>query len=284
MTTHDVAVGGTTLRVREWGDAAGRPLVYWHGLNPFGALELNEAGPAWAARGFRIVAPAAPGCGDSPSLADPGDYRPTRLAELVVALADELGLDRFAYVGWSWGASIGVHLAVRRPERLTALALLDAGHTDVDDGKSLEERTAELELQQAGFRFPGWDAFLELAREQRAAAWRPAVEERLRAGMREAGDAVVARSDPRAAAAALHGLTLEPPRSTLDALGRLELPILLVLASGNDTAAATGRFRAAVPHAEIRTIESGHDLLGEAPEETIALVGDWLETTSAALE
>jgi hypothetical protein len=28
------------------------PLLYWHGLN---APELNEAGPAWAGRGFQVV-------------------------------------------------------------------------------------------------------------------------------------------------------------------------------------------------------------------------------------
>ena len=38
---------------------------------------------------------------------------------------------RFDYVGWSWGASIGVHVAAGHADRLTALVLLDAGHTDV---------------------------------------------------------------------------------------------------------------------------------------------------------
>jgi hypothetical protein len=118
-----------------------------------------------------------------------------------------------------------------------------------------------------------WDAFLELTREG-ATTGRNALEERLRAGMQAESGAVVARWDVRATAAALHWLGAEPPSSTLAALARLSIPTLLVLASKNDTAGPVGRFRAAVPHAAIETVESEHDLLSHAPAETIALVGD----------
>lgn len=276
---HEVAAGGLDLVVREWGDEDGRPLVFWHGLNPFGALQLNEAGPAWAERGFRVLAPAAPGMGDSPALSDLEGYRPTRLAHLVIEIADAIGLGRFVYVGWSWGASIGVHLAARRPDRLVALVLLDAGHTDVQDTHgwvelSLDDRIAQYEEQPVSF--PNWDALLALARERWTAAWRPALEERLRAGMHEDAGAIVARGDVRAVAAALHGVAVERPSSTLAALARLELPILLVLAHENDTADAVKRFRSAVPRADVRTVASDHDVLAGAPEETARLVGDWL--------
>jgi len=53
-----------------------------------------------------------------------------------------------------------------------------------------------------------------------------------------------------------------------------------VLASRNDTRAEVERFRAAVPQAELRTIESSHDLLADAPEETIQLVAEWLSRTA----
>ena len=181
-------------------------------------------------------------------------------------------------MGWSWGASIGVHLAARRPELLTTLVLLDAGHTDVQDTPGWEESTLEeriAEWQTSDLSFPDWDALLTLARE-RATDWRPALEGRIRAGMRERGGAVVARADPRGGAAALHWLGVEPPTSTFSALSGLELPILLVLASRNDTSAPVERFRTAVPAAEIRTIDSEHDLLAQAADETIALVGDWV--------
>ena len=220
-----------------------------------------------------MVSFAAPGIAEGEAFSDLTMYRPTRLADLVVDVADGLGIDRFGYVGWSWGASIGVHLGARHADRLDALVLLDAGHTDIpgDPEQPLDEILAELSEQQERYRFETWDAFFAAAREMRP-HWRPALEERLRAGMYEVDGAIVARSDRRAAAAAWHGLLQEQPSSTHRALGGSDLPILLVIATRNDTAAELDRFRAVVPHAEVRTIESGHDLLADAPDETMETV------------
>ncbi|MCG7204797.1 3-oxoadipate enol-lactonase [Streptomyces arenae] len=44
------------------------------------------------------------------------------LAGLVLALADSLGIDRFAYAGVSLGGAVGLHLAVHHPDRLESLA------------------------------------------------------------------------------------------------------------------------------------------------------------------
>jgi pimeloyl-ACP methyl ester carboxylesterase len=196
-------------------------------------------------------------------------------------VADRLGIERFEFVGWSWGASIGVHLGARHRDRLDALVLLDAGHTDIpgDPGQSLDDLLGPALERPERYRFPDWEAFLAAARETHP-RWSPALEERLRSGMHEVDGAVVARSDRRAAAAAWHGLIQEQPSSTHAALGRSDLPILLVTASRNDTRAEVERFSVAVPHAEVRGVESGHDLLADAPEETIRLVGAWLDRGS----
>jgi len=273
------AAGGVDLTIRQWGDG-GFPLAYWHGLNPFGALELNEAGPVWAEAGFRVLAFAAPGIADERALPDLSGYRPTRLADLVAEVVERLAGRRFAFAGWSWGASIGVHLAARHAERLEALVLLDAGHTDIPGSpeQTLEGVLAQLAERPERYRYADWDAFLSAERETRP-RWRPALEERLRAGMREVDGAVVARADRRAAAAAWHGLAQEQPSSTHARLGQSGLPVLLAIATRNDTAAELERFRAAVPHAEIVRIDSGHDLLADAPEETIRVVADWLRNT-----
>ena len=269
--------------MREWrSDDAGVPLLYWHGLNPFGALDLNEAGPAWAASGFRVLAFAAPGLADGDALSHLDGYRPTMLADLVVETANRLDVEQFAFVGWSWGASIGVHLGARHADRLLALVLLDAGHTDIpgDPQRSLEDVVADFSAEHERYRFDSWESFFAAARETRR-AWRPSLEERLRAGMHEAGSAIVARSDARAAAAAWHGLLQEQPSSAHEGLGLRGLPVLLVLASENDTSAEVERFRAAVPQVELRIIDSGHDLLAEAPNETIDVVSTWLRSIVA---
>jgi pimeloyl-ACP methyl ester carboxylesterase len=196
-----------------------------------------------------------------------------------VGVASTLGVERFAYVGWSWGASIGVHLAARFGSRLTSLVLLDGGHTDIpgDPDRTLDEVLVDVENVPERYRSANWDTFLEPWRAK--PFWRPALEERLRAGMREAGGEVVAAADRRAAAAAWHGLLQEQPSSAFEPLGASSVPVLLVLASANDTREEAARFRTAVPRVETTSVESGHDLFAEAPVETISTVARWLGRT-----
>src|SRR5437016_6063769 len=139
MNVATVAVGGVNVVVREWGIQSARPLVFWPALNPWGSLQFVEVGPLLAERGYRVFSIAAPGTGETPAFDDPEAYRPTQLAQLAVAVAASLGLDRFVFMGASWGASIGVHLAVQFPERVEALVLVDAGHTDVPIEQTRDE-------------------------------------------------------------------------------------------------------------------------------------------------
>jgi pimeloyl-ACP methyl ester carboxylesterase len=249
--------------VTEWGGRDGRPLVFWPGLNPWGNLQLVDVGPLLAERGFRVIAFAPPWNEDADF------YRPTRLAHYIVDNADA---ERFAFMGHSWGASIGVHLAASHPDSVDALILLDAGHTDVATIESRDKLVEELKADQAGFAFDDWDAYFDWVKG-RVRHWRPSLEPRYREGMVERGGKIVPRASARSAAFALHGISVEQP-STVH--GRLTLPVLLVLATSNDDAAALERFRAAVPHARIEVVESGHDLLEDAPEETVLLVADFL--------
>jgi pimeloyl-ACP methyl ester carboxylesterase len=216
-------------------------LLYWHGLNPLGSLALAEAGPAWAARGFRVVGFAAPGIAETPAFPDPDAYRPSRLADGIAQAANELGFETFDFVGWSWGASIGVHLAVRHQQRLRRLVLLDAGHIDLpgDPTLSLDDIAAAMAQQQDGYDFPS----------------------------------------PRAAAAAVFGLIQEQPSTEHGALAATGIPVLLIVASSNDSTEEVERFRTAVPQVVVRVVESGHDLFADAPGETVALVGDWLRSS-----
>jgi pimeloyl-ACP methyl ester carboxylesterase len=48
-------------------------------------------------------------------------------AEAVLAVADELGLGRFALAGHSYGGNVVAHLAAQHPDRVAAAAFLDCG-------------------------------------------------------------------------------------------------------------------------------------------------------------
>jgi pimeloyl-ACP methyl ester carboxylesterase len=195
---------------------------------------------------------------------------------------------RVVFVGFSWGATIGAHLAATSPQRLAALVLLDAGYSDRQDEADFSERSlaeveAEARAQQERFRFADWNAFIDTVSAR--PNWRPALEDRFRAGMHEVGGEIVARSDAAAAAAALHALDLEPTAALLPA--QAALPILLLAsdqAIAQDASAREGleRFRAALPAATVERVEdAGHDLLADAPETIISLVARWLRSQFA---
>jgi 3-oxoadipate enol-lactonase len=253
---------------REWGPVDGSPLLFWPGLNPWGSLQLVEVGPLLAARGFRVVSIAPPGAGETPSLDDPDDYLPSRLTRIVLAVADANELERFAFMGHSWGGTIGAHLAALHPERIGALVLLDAGYSDAATDRSRDDLVEQFEADQAAFAFESWDAYLEWV-HSRVREWRPSLEPRYREGMVESGGKIVPRADARAAAWAMHGVSVESPR---DALDRIGVPVLLLLAADADSQG----FEERVPQAVVHRLDTGHDIVEDAPEETVTLVADWL--------
>jgi 3-oxoadipate enol-lactonase len=102
-------VDGDTGPVVMLGASLGTDLSLWDDL----AADL--------ARDHRVVRFDTRGHGRSP--APEGGYTVGGLAADVVALADELGVDRFAYVGLSLGGAIGQVLALAHPQRLTSLVL-----------------------------------------------------------------------------------------------------------------------------------------------------------------
>lgn len=89
----------------------------------------------------RVVRWDLPGHGGSPAdLIGPG-ATVARLAELVLALADSLGIERFAYAGVSLGGAVGLQLAVDHPERVSSLAVIcSSGH--FNGAAPWEERAA----------------------------------------------------------------------------------------------------------------------------------------------
>jgi pimeloyl-ACP methyl ester carboxylesterase len=91
--------------------------------------------------------------------------------------------------------------------------------------------------------------------------------------MTERDGAIVPAASARAAAWAIYGISCEQPSS---AHPRLTVPTLLVRAASNEDAHALTRFRASVPHARVQTLDAGHDIPEDAPEETASLVADWL--------
>jgi 3-oxoadipate enol-lactonase / 4-carboxymuconolactone decarboxylase len=72
----------------------------------------------------------------------PGDYRIEQLAQDVLALADALGIERFAFCGLSLGGMIGQWLAAHVPDRITAVVL--ANTSPRPDAEKMEARRRKV--------------------------------------------------------------------------------------------------------------------------------------------
>jgi pimeloyl-ACP methyl ester carboxylesterase len=160
MEVEQVQVAGSFVCVRRWGDVEGKPLFYWHGGGG-GSEETVLLAPPLVDAGYALYALDAPGYGDSEPL-EPEGYAPSALAELAVELLNTLELAPAVWVGYSWGASLGVHTAALFPESVRALGLLDGGYLVAEDDPDYNPKTDyedELEeLRRAAEAGEFWDA------------------------------------------------------------------------------------------------------------------------------
>ena len=116
-----VTVADTRLHVRDDGPKEAPALLLLHG---FGAsLHTWEPWAQALAGPYRVLRVDLPGHGLSPP--DPtGNYTDTRSLQLLLALLDQLGLQRVSVIGNSMGGRIAWTMAVRHPERVNKLVLI----------------------------------------------------------------------------------------------------------------------------------------------------------------
>jgi pimeloyl-ACP methyl ester carboxylesterase len=94
----EVGRGGRVLRVRDAGDPDGTVVMYFHGT-PTSRLDLCFGEELAAGRGVRLVSFDRPGYGES----TPAPFGLASIGADAHAIADELGVARFATLGLSGG-------------------------------------------------------------------------------------------------------------------------------------------------------------------------------------
>jgi pimeloyl-ACP methyl ester carboxylesterase len=114
MTETDVSRGDRVLRVRDAGDPLGSPVIYFHST-PGSRLDMSFADELAAGMGVRIVSFDRPGYGGS----TPASFGLASVARDAAAVADELGIDRFATLGQSGGGPFSLAAAAVLPDRVT---------------------------------------------------------------------------------------------------------------------------------------------------------------------
>jgi pimeloyl-ACP methyl ester carboxylesterase len=113
---------GRTIRIVEGGDPAGRPVFVLHPCPGskllYGVHEVDAA-----RRGIRLIGHDRAGYGGS--TANPGRAVADEASD-VRAIADSLGIDRFAVWGHSCGGSLALACAAALPDRVVAVASIAA--------------------------------------------------------------------------------------------------------------------------------------------------------------
>jgi pimeloyl-ACP methyl ester carboxylesterase len=115
-----VDVDGFNVFYREAGPKNAPVLLLLHGFPSAGHMFRNLI-PMLSDR-FRVVAPDLPGFGqsDMPERAKFG-YTFDHIAEVINRFTEVIGLGRFAIYVFDYGAPTGFRLAMRHPERITAI-------------------------------------------------------------------------------------------------------------------------------------------------------------------
>ncbi len=120
-----------TLGYAEYGTLDGSPVFYFHGGNG-SRLEAQWFSKAAEQNNIRLIAPDRPGFGLS-------DFQPNRKITDwnadVLALADALGIERFAVFGLSGGGPFVATLAHNSADRLTRAALVSCVAPPEAEGK-----------------------------------------------------------------------------------------------------------------------------------------------------
>jgi pimeloyl-ACP methyl ester carboxylesterase len=109
-------LGGSKIFYREAGAVGAPKLLLLHGF-PSSSHMFRDLIPLLADR-FHIVAPDLPGFGKSDM---PKRHTFDALAETIDRFTEAVGFDRFAVYVFDYGAPTGFRLAVKHPDRITAI-------------------------------------------------------------------------------------------------------------------------------------------------------------------
>jgi len=112
-----VAVDDTKIFYREAGSAGAPKLLLLHGF-PSSSHMFRDLIPRLADR-LHIAAPDLPGFGLSPSPG--GRLTFDRIAHIIDRFTELVGFDRYTVYVFDYGAPTGFRLAVKHPERITAI-------------------------------------------------------------------------------------------------------------------------------------------------------------------
>ncbi|MFD1193287.1 alpha/beta fold hydrolase [Seohaeicola saemankumensis] len=126
MQSHHVNLNGKPFHYRAWGPPDAPILLMLHGFPEYSGAwaELAER----LSDRFRCIAPDQRGYGQSWAPAEVRDYATGKLVGDMVALIDHLGGGPVTVLGHDWGASVAYVLAIRHPDKVERLIIVNGVH------------------------------------------------------------------------------------------------------------------------------------------------------------
>lgn len=119
-TYHRIDIDGHEVFYRDAGDSTKPTLLLLHGF-PSSSHMFRDLIPQLADR-FHLIAPDIPGFGQSAAPARANfSYTFDNLAGVIQRFSEVLGIERFALYAFDIGAPIGFRVAMKFPERVTAI-------------------------------------------------------------------------------------------------------------------------------------------------------------------
>lgn len=302
-----ISVNGVELEVFEAGQQnAGNPIVLCHGW-PGLALSWRQQIPALVEAGYHVIVPNQRGYGNSSRPSDVTSYDIQHLTSDLVAVLDHFGYDDASFVGHDWGAMVVWGLALLHPRRVNAVINLSLpyqargeqpwiefmeavlggdfyfvhfnrqpGVADAvfDDNtrqflRNLYRKNEPLREPQPGM------AFINLAHEETAL-----------------GDAVLndAELDAFVEAFEASGFTgginwyrnLDRNWHLLAEVNPIVEHSALMIYGERDAVAQSASLAEFVPNVEVVTLDAGHWIQQEQPEELNRVMLQWLERQRAS--
>lgn len=149
-----------SLNVATAGDQRSPAVMMLHGF-PESHRTWRAIAPKLEDR-FYLVMPDQRGFAGSDRPQDEKAYETDKLVDDIFEVADSLGLETFALVGHDWGGAIAWTAALRRPERLSRLAIINAPHPWVFQKSLIEDAEQRAASQYiSAFRTPGFEEAVE---------------------------------------------------------------------------------------------------------------------------
>jgi pimeloyl-ACP methyl ester carboxylesterase len=228
---------GPTLQGERVGE--GPPVILCHGITATRRYVLHGS-KALARAGYDVIVYDARGHGESdPAPVGESYGYPELVGDLERVVESQVGDGRILLGGHSMGAHTAIAYALRRPERVAGLALVGPVYTGEIEQSSLDYWDGLAAALETG-GVDGFVAYID-GRQGIDSRWRDSV-------LRFTRQRLLLQRHPEALAVALREVTRSRPFGSLDELGALEVPTLVV--ASNDEADPGHPYEAAAAYAE----------------------------------